>query len=133
MSDEEQAKPVIDEKGRFLKGTIGGPGRPKGSRNKLGEEFIQALYADFLMAMLDAGVLAPNLSDFAVEPLFRRVEAAFANAAHDKGLRLRIVPTAAWIRSDAILIERILLNLVSNAVRYTPHGGIVVGCPFCTA
>ncbi len=80
------------------------------------------------ISKLDAGVLAPNLSDFAVEPLFRRVEAAFANAAHDKGLRLRIVPTAAWIRSDAILIERILLNLVSNAVRYTPHGGIVVGC-----
>jgi len=34
----------------------------------------------------------------------------------------------AWVRSDAMLLERILLNLVSNAVRYTLRGGIIVGC-----
>jgi CheY-like chemotaxis protein len=39
-----------------------------------------------------------------------------------------VVPNAAWVRSDFILLERILLNLVSNAVRYTTRGGIVIGC-----
>jgi CheY-like chemotaxis protein len=42
-------------------------------------------------------------------------------------LRLRVVPSDAWVRSDPILLERILLNLVSNAVRYTDHGGVLVG------
>jgi len=43
-------------------------------------------------------------------------------------LSFRIVPTAAWVRSDFILLERILFNLVSNAIRYTSHGGVLVGC-----
>ena len=41
---------------------------------------------------------------------------------------MRIVPSSSWVRSDPILLERILLNLVSNAVRYTTRGGVVVGC-----
>ena len=45
-----------------------------------------------------------------------------------KACSLRVVASSAWIRSDAILLEQILLNLVSNAVRYTSAGGIVVGC-----
>ncbi len=48
--------------------------------------------------------------------------------AREKGLSLRVVPSSAWVRSDFILLERILLNLVSNAVRYTSRGGVVVGC-----
>jgi CheY-like chemotaxis protein len=43
-------------------------------------------------------------------------------------LRLRVVSSRAWVRSDFILLERILLNLVSNAVRCTERGGVVVGC-----
>jgi CheY-like chemotaxis protein len=39
-----------------------------------------------------------------------------------------VAPSSAWIRSDPILLERVLLNLVSNAIRYTPKGGIVLGC-----
>jgi signal transduction histidine kinase len=48
--------------------------------------------------------------------------------ARENGLRLRVMSSRAWIRSDFILLERILLNLVSNAVRYTEQGGVVVGC-----
>jgi len=80
------------------------------------------------MSKLEAGILEPNLTEFPVEHLLRRLETTFAGAAREKGLRLRFVPSKAWVRSDFILLERILLNLVSNAVRYTERGGVVIGC-----
>jgi signal transduction histidine kinase/CheY-like chemotaxis protein len=80
------------------------------------------------ISKLDAGVLAPSISDFPLDRLLKRIETTFTTAARDKGLRLRIVSSRAWVRSDFILLERILLNLVSNAVRYTERGGIVIGC-----
>jgi signal transduction histidine kinase/CheY-like chemotaxis protein len=79
------------------------------------------------ISKLDAGVLTPSVTDFPVDHLFRRIETTFEAVAREKGLRLRIVPSDARVRSDAILLERILLNLVSNAVRYTTHGGVVIG------
>ena len=80
------------------------------------------------ISKLDAGVLAPDITEFPVGHLLGRLETTFAATAREKGLRLRVVPSRAWVRSDAILLERILLNLVSNAIRYTSRGGIVVGC-----
>lgn len=80
------------------------------------------------MSKLDAGVLAPDIADFPLGRLLDRLETTFATAAREKGLRLTVMPSRAWVRSDAILLERILLNLVSNAIRYTPRGGVVVGC-----
>jgi signal transduction histidine kinase/CheY-like chemotaxis protein len=80
------------------------------------------------MSKLDAGILEKNQTDFPVEHLLKRMETTFAKAAREKGLRLRVLPSPAWVHSDFILLERILLNLVSNAVRYTARGGVVVGC-----
>jgi signal transduction histidine kinase len=80
------------------------------------------------MSKLDAGVLAPNLTEFPIKRLLERMKTTFAEAAREKGLRLRVVPNRAWVRSDFILLERIALNLVSNAVRYTARGGVVIGC-----
>jgi len=80
------------------------------------------------ISKLDAGVLTPTISDFPIAQLLKRTESIFAATARKKGLSLRIVSNSAWVRSDAILLERILLNLVSNAVGYTASGGIVVGC-----
>jgi signal transduction histidine kinase/CheY-like chemotaxis protein len=80
------------------------------------------------MSRLDAGVLVPSISEFPVDQLLKRIEMTFAAAARENDLRLHVVPSNAWIRSDLILLERILLNLVSNAIRYTEAGGIVVGC-----
>jgi signal transduction histidine kinase/CheY-like chemotaxis protein len=80
------------------------------------------------MSKLDAGVLKPNVSEFSVEHLLRRMEMTFAEAAREKGLRFTVVSSGAWVRSDLILLERILLNLISNAVRYTSRGGVVIGC-----
>ena len=80
------------------------------------------------ISRLDAGAMKAEIADFPIASVLARMEATFAAAAREKGLRLRVVPSSAWVRSDAILLERILLNLVSNAVRYTATGGIVVGC-----
>jgi signal transduction histidine kinase/FixJ family two-component response regulator len=80
------------------------------------------------ISKLDAGVLALSISEFPVDHLLKRIETTFAATARENGLRLSVVSSRAWVRSDFILLERILLNLVSNAVRYTERGGVVVGC-----
>lgn len=80
------------------------------------------------VSKLDAGVLTPNLTEFPVAHLLKRVETTFAGAARENGLSLRVVGNSVWLRSDFILLERIVFNLVSNAVRYTTTGGVVVGC-----
>jgi signal transduction histidine kinase len=77
---------------------------------------------------LDAGVLTPAIAEFPVAGLLGKIGSTFAAVAEEKGLSLRLASTSAWVRSDPVLLERIVLNLVSNAVRYTTSGGIVVGC-----
>jgi signal transduction histidine kinase len=80
------------------------------------------------VSKLDTGVLAPGISEFPVDHLLKRIDTTFSATARENGLRLRVVTSTAWVRSDFILLERILLNLVSNAVRYTERGGVLVGC-----
>ena len=80
------------------------------------------------ISKLDAGVLTPKIVDFSIARLLQKIETTFDQAAREKGLRLRVMRSNAWVRSDALLLERILLNLVSNAMRYTSRGGITVGC-----
>jgi signal transduction histidine kinase len=80
------------------------------------------------ISKLDSGALKPNVSDFPIDSVLKHMLTTFAAAASEKGLNLRIVPSSVWVRSDAILLERILLNFLSNAVRYTESGGVVVGC-----
>ena len=75
------------------------------------------------ISKLDAGILHTDVSEFPVEQLLKRIETTFAAAAREKGLRLRVrSESRTWVRSDFIMLERILLNLVSNAVRYTALG-----------
>ena len=80
------------------------------------------------ISKLDAGVLTPMVTEFPLERLLKRVEATFADAARQKGLTFRAVSSSVWVRSDFILLERIVFNLVSNAVRYTGAGRLIVGC-----
>jgi signal transduction histidine kinase/CheY-like chemotaxis protein len=79
------------------------------------------------ISKLDAGAVAAEITPFPIDPLLRKIENMFAAAARAKSLRLRVLPSTAWVRSDRVLLERILLNLVTNAIRYTERGGIVVG------
>ncbi len=88
---------------------------------------------DLLNAILDiskleSGAVTPKPADLPLSPLLDQLEAEFAGLAEAKGLRLRAVPTDAVVRSDPALLERILRNLIANAIRYTETGGVLVGC-----
>jgi signal transduction histidine kinase len=80
------------------------------------------------ISKLDAGVFRPNERPFPLQPLLTRLAVDFQPLAEERGLRLRVRPTAAWVQSDPALLERILINLVTNALRYTPEGGVLVVC-----
>ena len=80
------------------------------------------------MSKLEAGILVPEVTYFPMSDLFDRLDATFATKARKRGLSLRLVPADVWVRSDVILLERILLNLVSNAISATSRGGVLVGC-----
>ncbi|MDH3473615.1 MAG: ATP-binding protein [Rhodospirillales bacterium] len=79
------------------------------------------------VSRLDAGVLEPELSEFAICDLFETLELEFVGQATAKGLALRAVPSTVVVRTDAVLLQRILGNLLSNAVRYTQSGSILLG------
>jgi signal transduction histidine kinase len=80
------------------------------------------------ISKLDAGGATANLTTFPVAQLLVHAETTFTEAAREKGLSFRVRHNTAWIRSDFILLERVVFNLISNAVRYTTKGGLVVGC-----
>jgi len=91
-------------------------------------EALERLFSALMdISKLDAGAVAPKRAAFPLAPVFERVQREFGPLAAAKNLRLAVVPTRAWIDSDPVLLERILANLVSNAVRYTRRGGVVVG------
>jgi GAF domain-containing protein/CheY-like chemotaxis protein/anti-sigma regulatory factor (Ser/Thr protein kinase) len=77
---------------------------------------------------LETGGTKPALSSFAANSLLRRIENTFSPIAAEHGLRFRVVGCEAWVRSDPELLARIVENFVSNAIKYTRSGGVVVGC-----
>jgi signal transduction histidine kinase len=79
------------------------------------------------ISKLDAGVVRPDVANVPLEPLFAGLRSNFQPLAAKKGLRLRLRPTALVVRSDRTLVSRILQNIVSNALRYTVSGGVLVG------
>jgi two-component system, sensor histidine kinase len=80
------------------------------------------------ISRLDAGIVDTHIEAFPIQPLLARVCRDYAAESQAKGLRLVLHPCSAIVRTDPVLIERILRNLVSNAVRYTDRGRVVVGC-----
>lgn len=80
------------------------------------------------ISKLDAGLIETRTSIFPLGALLQRLEADYADAAEAKGLELHMVPTEAWVKSDMALLERILRHLLDNAVKYTDHGKILLGC-----
>ncbi len=80
------------------------------------------------ISRLDAGVIEVHRQPFAIDAVLARVCSDYAGDAAAKGLTLSYVRSRAIADSDPTLVERIVRNLVSNAVRYTDAGKIVVGC-----
>ena len=80
------------------------------------------------VSKLDAGVIVPEVVDLPLAPLLARMANDYGPPAREKGLELRIVPCSAAVRSDAVLLDRIVRNLVSNAIVHTRTGRVVVGC-----
>lgn len=80
------------------------------------------------IARIESGVVQARVVAFPLLPLMERVASAELPLAARKGLSLRVVPTSASVASDPALLERMLKNLVTNAIRYTERGGIGVGC-----
>jgi PAS domain S-box-containing protein len=89
------------------------------------EEIISTLLD---ISKLDAGALEPDIGNFPVNDIMRHLANDFSAIAEDQGLDLHVVPSSAWIRSDSKLLRRVIQNFLSNAIRYTPQGRILLGC-----
>jgi signal transduction histidine kinase/CheY-like chemotaxis protein len=90
---------------------------------------LDSLFAAILdISRLDAGVIEARPQAFPIQPLLERTCQEAAPDAERRGLTLRLVPCSVEVETDPVLLERILRNLVSNALRYTEDGSVVVGC-----
>ena len=76
------------------------------------------------VSKLDAGTLEPDLDHAPLAPLLERLESDFAPIAGARNLELRVGRTRGWVHTDMLLLERLLRNLLTNAVRYTESGGV---------
>ncbi len=80
------------------------------------------------ISRLDTGAMKTEIISLKVEDVLRQLEVEFAPIAHSKGLRLDFVHCSLAVQSDRRLLRRLLQNLVSNAIKYTPQGRVLVGC-----
>jgi PAS domain S-box-containing protein len=81
------------------------------------------------ISKLDAGVIQPDVAAFSVRELLDNITPEYQHIAHSEGVAFRARSSAVVVRTDPALLARILRNLLSNAVRYTPSGGrILLGC-----
>ncbi|MBR9881938.1 MAG: PAS domain-containing protein [Gammaproteobacteria bacterium] len=79
------------------------------------------------ISKLDAGALTPRRSHFALTDILRPLQAQFAVMAEDRGLDLKVVGSALWVDSDSQMLRRIIQNFLSNAIRYTQEGRVLLG------
>ena len=80
------------------------------------------------LTKLDAGSVQATLVATPLNEVLQRLQLAIGPSAQAKGLRLRIRPSPFWAMTDVQLLERVVLNLAHNAVRYTDQGSIFIGC-----
>jgi two-component system, sensor histidine kinase len=90
---------------------------------------LEALFDELLdISKLDAGYIRPSIVDFPIQGVLAVLFARYQPLADAKGLDFRIKGCGRTVRSDAALLERVLGNLIGNAIRYTETGGVLVGC-----
>ncbi|MEO6800603.1 MAG: hybrid sensor histidine kinase/response regulator [Rhodanobacter sp.] len=99
------------------------------------QECVQALdhlFSELLdLSRLETGTLQVEISEFPLDEVFEEVSCNFRMIAEQHDLRLVMRTTSLWVRSDRTMVARILNNLVSNALRYTEHGGVLVAARRC--
>jgi Na+/proline symporter/signal transduction histidine kinase/CheY-like chemotaxis protein len=76
---------------------------------------------------LDAGATRTEISQFAIADIMRQLQTEFEPLARERGLRLRFAYSSLRVSSDRKLLRRLLQNLISNAIKYTRRGGVLVG------
>lgn len=89
------------------------------------EELITAILD---ISKLDAGALEPSVTDFSLEDMLTTLGTDYTAVAEKKGLNFRCRTSNTVVRSDQQLLRRILQNFVSNAIRYTQEGKVLLGC-----
>jgi signal transduction histidine kinase/CheY-like chemotaxis protein len=80
------------------------------------------------ISKLDSGSVVPEIEDFPIQDLLDRVTSAVSPQAEEKGLSLHVESSPLFVHSDPVLLQRIVENFVTNAVRYTEAGDISVVC-----
>ena len=121
----------IHAQGLFLEVLAGTPLTRHQSEVLASARSASAASAQMLDTLLDfsrieAGVVKPYLQTFSLQTLFHRIENDLAPLADAKALAYRARETGALVDSDAALVELILRNLMSNAIRYTERGGVLI-------
>ena len=112
------AKKVVDEKAQQLVGRINDAvGAMTGMLNALLD-----------INQIEVGSVKPEIASFPVNVLFDRLKEELTYHAQAAGLALRVVPCALSIRSDQRLLEQMVRNLISNALKYTQRGRALLGC-----
>ncbi len=83
------------------------------------------------VSKLDAGVVTATPQNIAIADVFKKLDINFGRQAQSQGLALRFKPSGKWIHADPLLLQRMLGNLIHNALKFTEHGGVVVVARTC--
>ena len=112
------AKKVVGEKAQKL---VGGIDEALGAMTGMLNTLLD-------INQIEVGAVNPEMADVAVNELFDRLREELSYHAQAAGLALRMVPCALSVRSDRRLLEQMMRNLISNALKYTHRGRVLVGC-----
>lgn len=97
-------------------------------RVHLALEGAEELLTDLLdISKLDQNAVRPDIAEFPLSSVLEPLAGELQSVAANEGLRLRLRSSERWIRSDGRLLTRILRNFLSNALRYTREGGVLIG------
>lgn len=90
---------------------------------------LAALFDSLLdISRLDSGILQPEIKTVFLQPILQKLATEYASEAREKKLEFRVHCSDVVICTDPLLFERMIRNLLSNALRYTHSGGILVAC-----